>query len=334
MLTEREKTILKMIVENYIKEARPVPSSLICKHLNCSSATIRNEMVILEEAGYLEKAHISSGRIPSDKGYHYYVNNLMDANKITGSDMLKLQKIFTTNALSLSDSIKKSIEIISDITNYTVVKLGTAAHTNRLKEVRSVPLDKDRVIVLVITDSGYVEHQEIYLPNINLEDIKKTIEIINSMIVGTYIDEINQKLEFEVKPIISKIVEQHELIYESFYKVFQKITSPNVVVAGKENIARLPEFKSKTDKVYEILDKLDERKLINKVIADDSNISVYIGKENDIDQEVTVIRTSYKTQNEQGSIAIIGPKRMDYERIMNILDILKKHIEEGNKKNG
>ena len=117
MISERQKNILKIIVEEYIKTAKPVSSSHICNELKCSSATVRNEMVYLEELGYLEKNHFASGRIPSETGYKYYVDYLMKPKEMTGEDMLKLQTIFNNQSLALSDTIKKSIEIISEITN-------------------------------------------------------------------------------------------------------------------------------------------------------------------------------------------------------------------------
>ena len=109
MITNRQKNILKFIVEEYVKTVKPVSSNAICKKLNCSSATIRNEMVILEELGYLEKNHYASGRQPSELGYRYYVENLMTPKDLTGEDMLKLQTIFHNNSLVLSDAIEKSL---------------------------------------------------------------------------------------------------------------------------------------------------------------------------------------------------------------------------------
>ena len=135
MITDRQKEILKLIVMEYIQYAKPVGSHQICETLNCSSATIRSEMAALEDLGYLEKMHTSSGRVPSEEGYRYYVNNLMKPKEISGEDMLKLQLIFNNNQLELSDCIKRSLEIVSDITNYTSVVLGTKSHDNTLNVI-------------------------------------------------------------------------------------------------------------------------------------------------------------------------------------------------------
>ena len=262
MISERENQILRIIVEEYIKTAKPVSSSHICKNIKCSSATIRNEMVYLEDLGYLEKNHFASGRIPSEKGYKYYVDNLMQPKNMTGEDMLKLQTIFKNQSLDLSDTIKKSIEIVSEITNYTSIVLGTSAKANRLKQVEIVPLEENKILTIVITDKGVVEHKNLYLPsNISTEDVRKTVELINKLVVGTPINEISEKLEYEVKPIIGKYVKQHEVLYNAFYDAFSEFTSSNndVHFVGKNNFLKQPEF-SNIEKVKEILSKFEDQR--------------------------------------------------------------------------
>ena len=329
MLTNRQNEILTLIVLEYIKLAKPVGSNLICDRLNVSSATVRAEMAALEEYGLLEKTHTSSGRVPSEKGYRYYVDNLMEPKKISGEDMLKLQLIFNNNQLDLSDCLKKSLEIVSEITNYTTVMLGAKSHDNMLKEVNIVPLSDNQLIVIVVTDKGFVEHKTINVEGISLDEIKKTVSLINNMVIGTPIDEVSSKLEFEIKPIIGNYVKEHERLYNAFYNVFSTFTERNVDVSGKKNILKLPEFNS-VEKVRDVFDKLDDN--LDKIIEkdEDNNINVYIGKENNIDEDMTVIKTNYKTDKEEGTIAIIGPKRMEYDRVFNLLEFIKENIE-GNK---
>ncbi len=327
MLTSRQNEILKLIVLEYIKLAKPVSSNLICDRLKCSSATIRSEMAVLESFGLLEKTHTSSGRVPSEEGYRYYVDHLMKLKEISAEDMLKLQLIFNNNQLELSDCLKKSLEIVSDITNYTSVVLGTKSHENTLKEVNVVPLTDTSMTVIVITDKGFVEHKTINVPGISLEEVKKTVNLINNLIIGTPIDEVSSKLEFEVKPIIGNYVKEHERLYNVFYNVFTNFTTTNIDVVGKKNILKLPEFSS-VEKVREIMDKLDDENIENIVEEDDeNNIKVYIGKESNIDDDVTMIKTKYKTDKEEGTIAIIGPKRMEYDRVVNLLEFIKNNIE-------
>jgi len=327
MLTKRQNDILKLIVMEYIKLAKPVSSKLICETLNCSSATVRNEMVALEELGLLEKTHTSSGRVPSEQGYRYYVDHLMELKELNGEEVYKLQTIFNNQQLELSDVLNKSLQIVSEMTSYTSVVLDTKSHENRLKEIEVVPINDTEIIVLVVTDKGHVEHKNIELIGVSLEEIKKTVKLINDLIVGTPIDEINSKLEFEIKPVIAKYVAQHEMIYNAFYDVFNDISSKNVNVVGRNNILKHQEFNN-VDKIRDIFEKLDDDEFVENIEERDSNINVYIGHENKIDDDITVIKTSYKTDKDNGTIAIIGPKRMEYSRVVNLLDYIKKQIEE------
>lgn len=329
MITNRQKDILKFIVEEYVKTVKPVSSNAICKKLNCSSATIRNEMVILEELGYLEKNHYASGRQPSESGYRYYVENLMTPKDLTGEDMLKLQTIFHNNSLALSDAIEKSLELVAEITNYTSVVLGKTSDENKLKKVEVISLDQYKVLTMLITDKGYVEYKNLYLPDTDIEEVIKTVNLINKMIVGTPISEINEKLEYNVKPVIAKYVKQHEMLYNAFYDAFSSFTnkSSDIHFAGKNNFLKQPEFNN-IEKVKELLAKFDDVETISEMEEQKNGINVYIGKETELSDDVSVIKTKYSYNGEEGTIAIIGPKRMEYQRVVNLLNYIKENIEE------
>jgi len=327
MLTERQENILKLITTEYIKSARPVGSNLICDELNCSSATVRNEMAELEELGLLEKTHTSSGRVPSEKGYRYYVDHLMKPKELNGEDMLKLQIIFNNQQLELTDTLSESLKLISDITNYTSIVLGGTSHDNKLKEINVVPIDNENLIVIVVTDQGHVENKKVTLKNVSLDEIKKTVNLINELIVGTPIDEVSSKLEFEIKPIIGRYVKEHEVVYNTFYQVFKDFSSKNINVVGKNNILKQPEFNN-VEKIQEIYNKLDNKEEIIESIKEENNdIKIYIGKENKLDDDVTVIQTKYNSKGEEGTIAIVGPKRMDYEKVVTLLEYIKNNLE-------
>ena len=160
----------------------------------------------------------------------------------------------------------------------------------------------------------------------DLEEVKKTVTLINNMIIGTPIDEVSAKLEYEVKPIIGKYVKEHERLYNVFYDVFNNFTNKNVDIVGKKNILNQPEFNN-IDKVKEILDKLDEDNIVDLVEEKDNDIKIYIGKENNLDDDMTVIKTKYKTPLEEGTIAIVGPKRMEYDRVVSLLEYIKSNLE-------
>ena len=328
MLSKRQNKILKLIVERYIKNPIPVGSKVISKEINCSSATVRNEMGELENQGLLEKTHTSSGRIPSEKGYRYYVDNLMELKKMNAEDMLKLQIVFKNQQLALSDVITKSLQVISDMMNYTTVVLGSRSHENLLKHLEVIPIDEENMTVIIVTDKGHVEHKMIRLQDVSLEEVKKTVSLINNLISGTPIDEVVNKLEFEVKPIIGNYVKQHEQLYNAFYHVFTDFTNQEVNVMGRHKMLEQPEFSSNVEKIKNVYSKLEEDEIVKNIEEDDdNNIKVYIGKENNIDSDVTVIKTKFKKGNEEGTIAIIGPKRMEYDRVVGLLEYMKEKIE-------
>ena len=328
MLSERQNKILRLIVERYIKDPIPVGSKVISKELNCSSATVRNEMGELESLGLLEKTHTSSGRVPSEAGYRYYVDNLMEPKKMNADDMMKLQIVFHNQQLALSDVITKSLQVISDMMNYTTVVLGSKSHENLLKQVEVVPIDRENLTVIIVTDKGNVEHKNIRLQDVSLDEVKKTVGLINNLILGTPIDEVAKKLEFEIKPIIGNYVKQHEQLYNAFYHVFNDFTNQEVNIMGRHKMLEQPEFSTNIEKIKNVFNKLEDKEILNNIEEDDdNNIKVYIGNENNIDSDVTVIQTKFKNGNEEGTIAIIGPKRMEYERVLGLLEYLKENIE-------
>lgn len=327
MLSERRKELLKLIVEEYIKTANPVGSSLLCDKFNCSSATIRNEMASLEDMGYLEKTHTSSGRVPSEMGYRYYVDNLMEPKKMTGEEVLKLQTIFDNKGLVLSDVITRSMEIISEITNCTSLVLGASSAENKLKEVETIPFSDSKVIAIVITDKGHVEHKELNVGKVSPNEVKKVVELINKLLVGTPLDEVSAKLEFEIKPIIGNYVKSHDALYQAFYNAFNEFSyKSHMHMAGRTKLLDYREFDS-VAKVKEILNKFDDENMVKKIEADCNDINVYIGHENNFDDDVSVIKTKYDINGEEGTIAIVGPKRMDYEKVVSLLNYIKQNIE-------
>ena len=328
MLSSRQEKILELIIKEYVKNVIPVGSKLICDELKCSSATVRNEMAVLEDLGYLEKTHISSGRVPSEAGYRYYVDNLMEPKAMNGDDLLKLQIIFNNNKLEINDYLKKSLEIIAEVTNYTSVVLGSKSNENKLKKVEALPLEENKMIAIVVTDKGHVEHHSMEIEGVSIEDIHKTVDLINRILVGTPIDEIASKLEFEIKPIINQYVLQHEAIYNAFYDVFNDFAmKKDVSFVGRSNILNQPEF-SNIDKVKKIFSKFEDESILSDIKEDKGDINIYIGEESKLDTDITVIKTKYKTASDEGTIAIIGPKRMEYDRIVAMLDYIKQNIEE------
>ncbi len=330
-MDDRKKELLKEIVENYVKTVKPVGSNSLCKKLKCSSATIRNEMAMLESMGYIEKNHISSGRIPSEKGYKYYVENLMKPKDLTGEDMLKLQTIFSNKELKVNDAVAKCMEIISDLTNYTSVVLGKSSSDNLLRQINIIALDEQKIVAVVCTDKGVVENKQFILDkNTNVEEIVKTGDMINKMLVGTPIDRVSEKLEFEIKPIIAKKIKDYETVYNIFYNAFNDFLhhNTNIHVSGRVNLLKEPEYDDATS-IKRIASKLEDesfREMVNSIDGNE-DLKIYIGEESNFDDNVTVIKRKYKSGGEEGTIAIIGPKRMEYERVVSLLNYMVDKIE-------
>jgi len=331
LLDERKKELLKEIVENYVKTVKPVGSKSLCKKLKCSSATIRNEMAVLENMGYIEKNHISSGRIPSELGYRYYVENLMKPKDLTGEDMLKLQTIFSNKELQVSDAVAKCMEIISDLTNYTSIVLGKNSNDNLLQQINIITLDSNKVVAIVCTDKGIVENKQFILPsNSNVAEIVRTSEMINKMLVGTPINKVAEKLEFEIKPIIAQQIKNYETVYNIFYDAFNDFLmhNTNIHVSGRVNLLKEPEYDN-TEDIKRIASKLEDesfREMVNSIDGNEE-LQIYIGEETNFDDNVTVIKRKYKSNGEEGTIAIIGPKRMEYERVVSLLNYMVDKIE-------
>ena len=328
-MNNRQNELLRLIVETYIKTVKPVGSKSLVKKLKCSSATIRNDMAYLESLGYLEKTHISSGRVPSEAGYKYYVDNLMKPKELTGDEVLKLQTILNNKDLVISDAIVKCMEIISDITNYTSIVLGKDNDNNTLKQVSIVPIDDKKIVAVVVTNTGHVENKQSNIPEaISMDEMIKACELINRKLIGTKLSDINSKLEYEIKPIIASQIKAYERVMDFFYDAFNdfNVKNSDIFFQGKTNILKQPEYDS-PEKIKNMIGKLENMDLIKKIETDDKDVNIFIGEENKFDPNVTVIRTSYNIDGEEGTIAIIGPKRMEYDKVVTLLNYLKNYIE-------
>lgn len=325
----RQNELLKLIVETFVNTVQPVGSKALVKKLKCSSATIRNDMAYLESLGYLEKKHTSSGRVPSEAGYKYYVDNLMKPKEISGEAVLKLQTILNNKDLAVSDAIVKCMEIISELTNYTSVVLGKESKNNTLKQVSIIPIDDHRIVAVIVTNTGHVENKQCTIPNnISINEMTKACELVNKELIGTRLSEIDAKLEYEIKPIIAQRMKEYESIMNFFHETFNDFAVKNsdIFFQGKTNILKQPEY-DEPEKIKGMISKLENIDLIKKIETNDKKINIFIGEENEFDENVTVIKTSYSINGEEGTIAIIGPKRMEYDKVVALLNYLKGYLE-------
>ena len=329
MISERRHAILGLIIEHYLRTGEPIGSKTLCQLLpySISSATIRNEMAYLTQLGFLEQRHTSGGRVPSKASYRYYVDNIMKPTELSMDDRYKLQTIVDNKALVVNDVILKSMEIISELTHYTTIVLGNQSNDNLVEKVEVIPLDSNNIVAIIVTNKGNVQHRNIYIKdNVDSAEIKKTVDLISKLITGVSICKVSEVLEYEVKPIIAKYVKQHEVLYNAFYNAFADFANESIKVSGRKNILMQPEFNS-TDKIREIISKFEDKDIVNNIKEEDSGINIYIGSENNFDDDVTVIKTKYNVNGTEGTIALIGPKRMEYDRVITLLEYIKDNIE-------
>ena len=259
------------------------------------------------------------------------MTGIMKPKELTGEDVLKLQTVFHNKSLVLNDAVLKSMEIISDLTNYTSIVLGTSSKENRISKVEVVPIDEFNMVTIIITDKGHVEHKNIQIEEkISMKEIKQTVDLINKFIVGTPIDEVSSKLEFEVKPKIADTIKQQKAIYDALYNVFNDISNEaNIKVNKPSNILSEPEFND-ADKIRNLLNKFEDKDFISQIKQneDEDGVNIFIGSESEFDDDISIIKTSYNVNGEEVTIALIGPKRMEYDKVTSLLNYIKNNIED------
>ena len=333
-MDERKKKVLQAIVEEYVNTAEPVSSNLLTQKdelNNYSSATIRNEMADLEKAGYLEKTHTSSGRIPSEKGYRYYVDELLRDDNISLEEIKYISDKLETKVNEIEDLTKIATSTLSEITHYTTLAIGPSTDTQTIEEIKFVMLGQRMLMAVILTNYGMVKETIIKFD----EDIlEKQVETINYMF--------NKKLKGQPLEVIDLPLEEY-LINEMKYSV--KVIKPiieqikrvlqeerQLYLEGANKSFDLPEFNS-LEVAKNFVNIIDEKELmadmLNSGFAKD--INVYIGDENEREQlkDFSVITFKHKVGNRDlGTIGIIGPKRMDYSKVISVMKYINKKLNE------
>jgi len=327
-MTLRQKNILKLIVDEYIKTAEPIGSKALATMLEVSSATIRNDMGVLEELGYIEKTHTSSGRVPSEKGYRYYIETIVKNLDDETNGYFEFEKIFDKDK-ARDEIIKEAINLLSEATNCTAISLGPNAYHSKVKKVQLVPITSHQALILVITNFGYVESKQISLnEEMNSEELVKVIDLINEMLVDTPISKVSEKLHYEIQHSqVKELLKYRETIVESFIEAFSKFTRSRYLT-GSSNMLYQPEFND-IGKLREFLSTIENNEIFQIVEQDAEGISVKIGSENKVTamSDCTVISSSYDTlDGEKGTISLVGPTRMDYRKVIPLMKYIARHI--------
>lgn len=322
---KRKDLILKCIVEEFVKTAEPVGSMTILKnyHLDCSSATIRNTMVQLEKEGLIEKTHVSSGRVPSAKGYQYYLDHLNEENLLSSVDMefqREFKRAIENKAHSVEDIMSKSCQMLSELTQMATVVLGPRADEERLVSVQLLKLNEDQVMGIFVTDSGYVEKKTFVLKNIglNFQAASAAVDMLNSRLAGTRISEIGEKAESLLPIVVKQVGLSGQVIVKAFVEALTSFARKRFTVYGKKNLLALPEFADDADAFLSAIDALeDPSKLQHDMTRQDDlgNVSVGFTSENNGDLAIVT-----KPVNGKDKIAVVGPKRMDYRKVLSALE--------------
>ena len=331
MSLTRSESILKMIVEYFIKTAEPVGSHTLIEEFDLpySSATIRNEMSALEKMGYLEKPHTSAGRIPSSKGYEYYCEHLRDKDV---DDQLRysLQNVLSSKIQSIEEVIKQSCEIISHMTNLVSVVSRGDEDLERLASVQLVPINENTITAIFVTDKGYVQNKTFILDeNIKSDDLVKCVNLLNDRLKGTPITELVPKMEL-IKPILSDYVISHDAVYQALLETFVRFAGDRLSLYGREELFSHPEFKNDTEALIRVMKLLDDASLFRRVdrqAISDKEPTVNIG---DIEgnPDVALVTAKIKVgEDSENTITLVGPKRMDYDKALSALEYLSKELE-------
>ena len=328
MSLTRSDTILKYIVEYFIKHAEPVGSKTLIEeyHLSYSSATVRNEMFALEKMGFIEKPHQSAGRVPSSKGYKYYCDYLRDKS-VDEEIKNSIQLILNKKTQSIEETIKASCEILSHMTSLVSVFLGPDGKEERLANVQLIQVSEKTLTAIFVTDSGYVESKTfIVSESIKPQDLVECVKLLNDRLVGTPVSELVEKME-SLRPILNDYIIQNDALYQAIVQTFVRFASDRLSLYGQDELFNQPEFKNDIEKLENVLKLLGNAQVL-KDQTDDDEVHLKIGDIAD-NPDVSVMTAKVKIgDSESGStIALIGPRRMDYEKAMSALEYLVKMLE-------
>lgn len=337
-LNERKRTILKSIIDNYIESAQPVGSRTIArKHeLGLGSATIRNEMADLEELGYITQPHTSAGRIPSDKGYRFYVDNLMQVQSLAQDEMIRIRKAMDERIEEINRLFRKASIIISNITGYTSVVVSPQLSRTRIKSIQLIKIDEKSILVVVVAGGGIVKNKLISHNQV-VEDahLAKLNQAANLFLADKSIGQLTMPVAVDLQREINMPAEVILAILESVDECIKKIETTDIYLEGITNILNYPEF-SDLIKAREILDLLNEEEIITglvRSVTKNKQFDFKIGSENQIDEmkDLSIITTVYGREGKDvGTIGVIGPTRMAYSKVVSsikyIRELLNKEI--------
>jgi len=334
LLNDRKLKILQAIINDYIETAEPIGSRTIAKKcgLGISSATIRNEMNDLEELGLINRLHNSSGRVPGEKGYRYYVDRMMQHTALTPEVALAIQRMIIASISRTEFMIQETAKVLSRLTNYPAVVSEPFLKKTKIKHVQLVPLDEKSILIVLVTDRKNVKNQVIKLPNApDYAVLTRLTQLLNARISELSVRDISRKIidslhadfgpyAFVLMPVLGKIAE-----------MLGAGDDVRVYASGVKNILAFPEF-SDIRKAEAIFQALEDREFLVALLGEDAyeGIQILIGAENtqELLKACSLIKANYTIDNQStGCIAIIGPMRMDYSQAVSVMEGILQNLQ-------
>ena len=332
-LSDRKKKILQIVVDEYIETAVPVSSKQITERYmkDVSSATIRSELSALEELGYLTQLHTSSGRVPSSEAYKLYVSDLMTKEKLSVKELNYIKSIFLEKADNLEGVIKSAVKVISELTDYTSLGISSTSSEDKLQEIKFFRFRSETALVLIVTDVKLLKDNYIQIPKEMTDaQLNEANIFINKMFAGKTFEEICS-LEVDFNESFSGYKTIFVNVIEAL-KVYFASKEENVVLEGQDKILRHAEF-TDVAKIKEFLSVVTSKdKVVNLLTPDnkDININVKIGSEgyDKLPADCSVVSATYSANGKKlGTYGVIGPKRMDYQKVVAVLENVGRIIE-------
>jgi heat-inducible transcriptional repressor len=316
-----------MVIEDYVRSAEPIGSRTISKRseVGFSPATIRNEMSDLEDLGYLEQPHTSAGRIPSQKGYRFYVDNLVNPIGLTQDELFQLKKMYVDRIDAMETVVQQTAQILSSLTNYTALLLEPQVHEVKLKHIQLIPLTERTAVAIIVTDNGHVENRKVSVPEgISTDDVSKFVAILNDRLHNAPLSDVKSLLYKEIMGELKRYINQHKDIMSLLNQIVHSDKDDKVYLGGTTKILNQPEFHD-VEKLRPLLDMLETNQAMVQLLTNQNGpgIRVRIGMENDLEQlkDCSLITATYHIDGKPaGTIGVLGPTRMEYGRVISVLD--------------
>ena len=334
-LDERKVKILKAIVSNYLETGEPVGSRTISKYtdLNLSSATIRNEMSDLEELGYIVQPHTSAGRIPSDKGYRFYVDQIMQEKE---EEFTEIKELMLKRVDRVELLLKQMARILAQNTNYAALISAPQYHRNKLKFIQLSKVDDGKLLVVIVVEGNMIKNTMLHVEEApDQETILKLNILLNTHLNGKSLDEINLGMIANLKQQAGIHSDMVGEIIDAVAEAIQADEDLEIYTSGTNNILKYPELADK-ELAGQLITTFEEKQALNQIVqetlADESStgIQVYIGNETPVKtmKDCSIVTATYELgEGMKGTIGIIGPKRMDYDKVVGILKNLMTQLD-------